>query len=123
MQKIRPLVKPAVLEQKKPELKQLSNVLSKLFKVFSAAQGHESVRDQYFGQLFYFIDCLSFNALVDMGSKFCTASNAFNIKLSISHLEQWGMYNLKAPLEKIRSVTDQPLIKMQQNWPINLGHR
>jgi len=94
-------------------MKKLTATLSKLHKALVSTGLHDVVKEQFFNQLFYLINCVVLNAMTEKGSNYCTASGAFNIKLAISPLEQWGVSNLRTTVDKVRYVLDFVLSELR----------
>jgi hypothetical protein len=89
--KLSPVLKAAILEHKKPELKKTTTVLSNLQKAFKKYNATALMTEQLFTQVLHFVDCFLLNAMLEDGNSFCTAGNAFNVKMSLSFVEQWAV--------------------------------
>jgi len=63
---------------------------------------YDSVTHQLFMQLFAYADAVMFNALMD-GTDLCTCGNGFQVKVTISKLEDWATNNsMTQACEKLR---------------------
>jgi hypothetical protein len=93
------------MDQKAANIKKITNVLSNFMKPQIRFKLVAPIIEQFFSQLFYFVDATVFNSLIEDGSPYCSASHAFNIKLSLSHTEQWGHSNFGASFERIKETS------------------
>jgi hypothetical protein len=86
-------------------VKKITSVLSNFLKPQIRYKIASLIVEQFFSQLFYFVDATVFNMLIEDGSSYCTAGQAFNIKLSLSHMEQWGHASFGAAFERIKETS------------------
>jgi len=110
-ERLRPLVSVSLLTTKeyaaKPQKKRtkkpqdVTQVLTECLKSFLNHNLFESIIKQFHHQIFYYVDCILFNQVIDHGDRYCFGNNGFEIKLAISYLEDWANRNLQA------SISDQ----------------
>eukprot|EP01087_Luapelamoeba_hula_P013718 TRINITY_DN393_c0_g2_i1.p1 TRINITY_DN393_c0_g2~~TRINITY_DN393_c0_g2_i1.p1 ORF type:complete len:938 (+),score=285.04 TRINITY_DN393_c0_g2_i1:237-3050(+) len=72
----------------KQDLKSFTGVLTDTFLLLKRHYVFDSVLQQFFCQVFYFLDAALFNHLVKRRD-LCTCAEGFKIKLGLSQLEEW----------------------------------
>ncbi|EFC48654.1 DIL domain-containing protein [Naegleria gruberi] len=68
----------------------IGKVLDETFKLFKNNFIPKTFREQFFGQVFYFINCFAFNAVYSHKRNYCNMSSGIMLKMSVSILELWA---------------------------------
>jgi len=72
----------------------ITKVLTDYFNLFKTNHISKSFTEQFFAQVFYFVNTFGFNALVSPKKrKFCTMGGAIMLKMCVSTLEEWAYNN------------------------------
>jgi len=106
-EQIKPQVAPALLEtgENETKLALITDILSTYHQAFKKHYLLDSVMQQYFYQVYYFINASLFNKLLENKSTLCTCANGFKIKQTMAELEDWGSHrslkHLDKPLEHV----------------------
>ncbi len=72
------------------------NTLNTMVVTFKKHFLYDSIVQQFFYQVFYFMNCNLFNELIDQGQKLCNCASGFEIAISLSHYFEWAEKNLSA---------------------------
>jgi hypothetical protein len=115
----------------------LFTFLSTTLKTLKSVYLYESVIQQYFYQLFYYMNCIVFNELMEHPERFSSTTHGFEIALALSTLLEWADRNVPGlPRDQLFQhilqaanvmVMDKTLLKdkemLVQVWPaLNPSH-
>lgn len=107
-----------IIEDKKQKctVQSILKVLSQYSQLLSSNGVCYEVINQFFAQIYYFINAMVFNSLITQ-KKYCTMGYSIFLKMSLTQLENWAIDNKytlpKSQLEMIRQVTN--VLMMNKN--------
>ncbi|KAL0478684.1 hypothetical protein AKO1_008281 [Acrasis kona] len=86
-----------------------TKILSEQYTEFSTAHVYPPVMNQFFGQIYRYINYHTFNALVATGGAHCTMGSAIMLKMAVSELEEWASsknFDISQELTTLRQSCD-----------------